>query len=97
MLTGLIASVFLRAQGRMKSSLGINREEEIVTKAHALIGEYPDVFSTPVDVAIEQNGKRVELDVRELNKDDQIFDLGPKTIEHYNCLLYTSPSPRDRG
>ena len=87
LLTGLIASVFLRAQGRIKSSLGINREEEIVTKAHALIGEYPDVFSTPVDVAIEQNGKRVELDVRELNRDDQIFDLGPKTIEHYNKII----------
>jgi phosphoglycerate kinase len=87
LLTGLIASVFLRAQGRIKSSLGINREEEIVTKAHALIGEYPDVFSTPVDVAIEQNGKRVELDIRELNKDDQIFDLGPKTIEHYNKII----------
>ncbi len=87
LLTGLIASVFLRAQGRIKSSLGINREEEIVTKAHALIGEYPDVFSTPVDVAIEQNGNRVELDVRELNKDDQIFDLGPKTIEHYSKII----------
>jgi len=87
LLTGLIASVFLRAQGRIKSSLGINREVEIVTKAHALIGEYPDVFSTPVDVAIEQNGKRVELDIRELNKDDQIFDLGPKTIEHYNKII----------
>ena len=87
LLVGLIASVFLRAQGRIKSSLGINREEEIVTKAHALIGEYPDVFSTPVDVAIEQNGKRVELDIRDLNKDDQIFDLGPKTIEHYNKII----------
>ncbi|KFM14887.1 Phosphoglycerate kinase protein [Marine Group I thaumarchaeote SCGC AAA799-O18] len=87
LLTGLIASVFLRAQGRIKSSLGINREDEIVADAHSLIGEYPDVFSTPVDVAIEQNGKRVELDIRELNKDDQIFDLGPKTIEHYSKII----------
>jgi phosphoglycerate kinase len=87
LLTGLIASVFLRAQGRIKSSLGIKREEEIVTRAHTLIGEYPDVFSTPVDVAIEKNGKRVELDIRELNKDDQIFDLGPKTIQHYSKII----------
>jgi len=87
LLTGLIASVFLRAQGRIKSSLGINREDETVAKAHMLIGEYPDVFSTPVDVAIEQNGKRVELDIRELNRDDQIFDLGPKTIEHYSKII----------
>jgi len=67
LLTGLIANVFLRAQGRIRSTLGIKREDEIVAKAHTLIGEFPDVFSTPVDVAIEQNGKRVELDIRELN------------------------------
>jgi phosphoglycerate kinase len=87
LLTGLIANVFLRAQGRIRSSLRIKREDEIVAKAHTLIGKFPDVFSTPVDVAIEQNGKRVELDIRELNKDDEIYDLGPKTIEHYSKII----------
>ena len=87
LLTGLIGNVFLRAQGRIRSSLGIKREEEIVAKAHTLIGEFPDVFSTPVDVAIEQNGSRVELDIRELNKNDKIYDLGPKTIEHYGKII----------
>ena len=87
LLTGLIANVFLRAQGRIKSTLGIKREDEIVAKAHTLIGEFPDVFSTPVDVAIEQNGKRVEMDIRELTKDDEIYDLGPKTIQHYGKII----------
>ena len=87
LLTGLIGNVFLRAQGRIRSTLGIKREDEIVAKAHTLIGEFPDVFSTPVDVAVEQNGKRVELDIRELNKDDEIYDLGPKTIEHYGKII----------
>jgi len=87
LLTGLIGNVFLRAQGRIRSTLGIKREDEIVAKAHTLIGEFPDVFSTPVDVAIELNGKRVELDIRELNKDDEIYDLGPKTIEHYGKII----------
>jgi len=87
LLTGLIGNVFLSAQGRIRSTLGIKREDEIVAKAHTLIGEFPDVFSTPVDVAIEQNGKRVELDIRELNKDDEIYDLGPKTIEHYGKII----------
>ncbi|KKM70449.1 hypothetical protein LCGC14_1440660, partial [marine sediment metagenome] len=50
LLTGLIGNVFMRAQGRIKSALGIKREEEIVTKAHSLIGEYPDVFSTPLKI-----------------------------------------------
>jgi len=88
LLTGLIGNVFLRAQGRIRSTLGIKREDEIVAKAHTLIGEFPDVFSTPVDVAIEQNGDRVELDIRELSKDDQIYDLGPKTIEHYSKIIF---------
>jgi phosphoglycerate kinase len=87
LLTGLIGNVFMRAQARIKSPLGIKREEEIVSKAHSLIGEYPDVFSTPVDVAIDKDGSRVEVDVRDLNKEDKILDLGPNTVEHYNKLI----------
>ena len=83
LLTGVIANVFMRAQGRIKFSLDIKREEEVISKAHLLLGEYPDVFSTPVDIAIEKNGKRVEMDVREIGKGDQILDLGPKTVEQY--------------
>ena len=87
LLTGLIGNVFMRAQGRIKSALGIKREEEIVTKAHSLIGEYPDVFSTPVDVAVDKDGSRVEVDVRDVNKGDLVYDIGPKTIEHYNKII----------
>ncbi len=87
LLTGLIGNVFLRAQGRVKYPLGIKGEDDAVSKAHALMGEYPDVFFTPVDVAINNNGQRIELDVRELNKGDQIYDLGPKTIEHYSKII----------
>jgi len=87
LLTGLIGNVFMRAQGRIKATLGIKREEEAVAKAHTLIGEYPDIFSTPVDVAIDRDGSRVEVDVRDLDKDDQIYDLGPKTVEYYNKFI----------
>ena len=87
LLTGLIGNVFMRAQGRIKSSLGIKKEEEVVAKAHALIGEYPDVFATPVDVAIDKDGERVEMDVREMGKGDRVFDLGPKTVEYYSKLI----------
>ena len=90
LLTGIIANVFMRAQGRIKSPLGIKREEEVVAKAHSLIGEHPDVFSTPVDIAVDRNGSRVEMDVRELGKEDQILDLGPKTIEHYTKSIHSA-------
>jgi len=87
LLTGLIGNVFMRAQARIKSPLGIKREDEVVAKAHALIGEYPDVFATPVDIAIDKEGQRVEMDVREMGKGDKIFDLGPKTVAYYSKLI----------
>jgi len=86
-LTGVIANVFLRAQGRIKYPLNIKDEEEMVAKAHSLIGEYPNVFSTPVDIAVDKDGKRVEIDVRDLSKDDDIYDIGTKTIEHYSKMI----------
>ena len=90
LLTGVIANVFMRAQGKIKSPLDIKREEEVVAKAHSLIGEHPDVFSTPVDIAIDKNGTRVEMDVRDLGKEDQILDLGPKTVEHYTKSIHSA-------
>ena len=77
----------MRAQARIKSPMGIKREEEVVAKAHTLIGEHPDVFATPVDIAIDKDGERIEMDVREMGKGDKIFDLGPKTVEYYSKLI----------
>ena len=87
LLTGLIGNVFLRAQGRIKFPLNIKNEEKLVSEAHTLIGEYPDVFSTPVDIAVNKDGKRLEIDVRDLNKDDQIFDVGQKTLDYYSKMI----------
>jgi len=87
LLTGVIGNVFMRAQARIKFPLDIKREEEVVAKAHSLIGEYPDVFSTPVDIAIDKDGERVEMDVREISKGDKIYDLGPKTVDFYSKLI----------
>ncbi len=87
LLTGLIGNVFMRAQARLKSPLGIKREEEVIAKAHSLIGEYPDVFYTPVDVAIDKDEQRVEMDVRDLHTGDKIYDIGSKTVEYYSKII----------
>ena len=87
LLTGLIGNVFMRAQARIKSPLGIKNEDEVVAKAHTLIGDYPVVFASPVDIAIDKEGERIEMDVREISKEDKIFDLGPKTVEYYSKLI----------
>jgi len=87
LLTGLIGNVFMRAQARIKFPLEIKKEIEVVAKAHALIGEYPDVFATPVDIAIDKDDERIEMDVRDISKGDKIFDIGPKTVEYYSKLI----------
>lgn len=86
LLTGLIANVFMRAQGRIRNPLGIRDETEMVRTAHRLLGEYPGVFFTPVDVAVQNGGQRMELDVRNL-MGDRIYDIGPKTVEHYAKII----------
>ena len=87
LLTGLIASVFLRAQGRIKRELGIKNEHEIITTAHELIGENPDVFSTPVDLAVMGGSGRIEVDVREIAEGHEICDIGAKTLDHYGRYI----------
>ncbi len=87
LLSGIIGNVFMRAQGIIKFPLGIKHEEEVVSKAHSLIGTYPDIFSTPVDVAINKDGYRIDIDVRDLSRGDHIHDLGQKTVEYYNKII----------
>lgn len=87
LLTGLIASVFLRAQGRIKHELNIKNEKEIISLAHALIGDHPDVFSTPVDLAIDSGSGRLEVDVREVADEHTVCDIGQKTLAHYGRYI----------
>lgn len=87
LLSGVIGNVFMRAQGRIRYPLNIKHEDYAVKMAHELIGDHPDVFSTPVDVAIDSNGRRLELDVRKLAPGDIIYDIGPKTVEYYSKII----------
>ncbi len=87
LLTGLIASVFLRAQGRIKHELGIKNEKDITAMAHSLIGDHPDVFSTPVDLAVNGSSGRLEVDVREVADVHTIGDIGAKTLAHYGRYI----------
>ena len=87
LLTGVIGNVFMRAQRRTQYTLGIQNEDDIVKTAHDLMDEYPNVFLTPVDVAVESGGERLELDVRNLDETDRIYDIGTKTVERYSRII----------
>ena len=52
----------------------------------------PNSKTTLKEYALRQLGKPVlEVNV----DDDQVDDIIDDWLQYYNCLLYTSPSPRD--
>jgi len=87
LLTGLIANIFLSAEGKIKRDLMVAKEDVLIEKAEKLILKYPNRFITPLDVAIEKSGKRVEKDVDKLDKEDVVLDIGHKTVENYSRTI----------
>ncbi|MEM3074057.1 MAG: phosphoglycerate kinase, partial [Nitrososphaerales archaeon] len=87
LLCGLLANVFLRAVGKLRMPLGIDKEEQYVKKAHTLLDEYPDVFEFPSDVAVERSGERVEVRLEDLREDEAVYDIGHKTVENYSKII----------
>lgn len=48
---------------------------------------YPDKFEIPDDVALDVNGKRKEILVKDLPNDNMIVDIGEKTINKYCDII----------
>lgn len=90
LLTGLAGMAFLRAAGRIKAPLGIEKEEAALDKAAKLMRDYPGVFELPLDLAVERNGERVELNVDDLQAGEGAYDIGHKTILHYEKIIRSS-------
>lgn len=87
LLTGLIANVFLQASDQIKDPLGIPNEDKYLKKAKQLLADYPGVFELPVDIAIQENGSRLEIPVRDLKPGQTILDIGSRTIDSYSRII----------
>ena len=87
LLTGLISNLFLSAHGKMKRNKAIVKEDFLIEKAQKLILKYPNVFTTPLDFAVEKNGKRMEKDIEDLDENDVVLDIGRKTVENYARII----------
>jgi len=90
LLTGLIANVFLKAAKKINTPLNIAGGDRYVAKAVKLLSDNPGVFELPIDVAIEKDGERVEVDVKDLPPNHKILDIGSKTIDHYSRIIRSS-------
>ncbi|RMF30053.1 MAG: phosphoglycerate kinase [Candidatus Nitrosothermus koennekii] len=90
LLTGLISIIFLKAMGRLEYTSLTDKEQTQIEKAKRLLVRYPNVFEVPLDYAVDNNGKRVEKDVDDLDIDEKALDIGKKTIEHYSKIINSS-------
>ena len=59
-----------------------------VNDSKEYLRDFPDRIVMPVDVAFEENHRRVEMDVAEMPKDTLYLDVGRKTIEQYSKILF---------
>ncbi len=87
LLSGLVGLVFLKALGRYRGNLGVDDEAKFVARAKQLVQERPERFEVPIDVAINIDSARREVDVANLKHNERVLDIGVKTINHYSRLI----------
>ncbi|MCS7123764.1 MAG: phosphoglycerate kinase [Candidatus Aenigmarchaeota archaeon] len=90
--TGLLAPLLLLAKGydignATKEVLEKKKLIELVEDAKQLLEKYGKKIKLPLDVALEEDGKRVEIDVEKLPAKSAILDIGKKTIRSYKYYI----------
>jgi phosphoglycerate kinase len=94
LMTGVPSLVFLQAKGYKlgkpnEQFLEKNGYEKAYETAAKLMKGNEDKIYLPLDVAVEKDGKRVEVDVDELPVDYPIKDIGSKTAEEFARIIHT--------
>ena len=99
LLTGLPGCLFLHAQARLDLPTLDEKitNRDLVEKARALMDKYAGRLHTPIDVAINVDGKRIDMDVRYVReigdmdakggKNVKICDIGPNTAAYYSKFI----------
>ena len=90
--SGVVATVFMMAKGidvgdANRKFVEDQEYMEQIPIAAKLLQEYPDKIVLPVDVALNQNGERVEVSVDRLPTPLPIADIGLETIVSYSKYM----------
>jgi len=94
-LTGLAGGAFLYARGVDvgEASMEILKEElteENVNAAREMLAKYGQRILLPTDVAIERDGKRVNVLTGDLPTKEAALDIGDESIEKFKKVLSSS-------
>jgi phosphoglycerate kinase len=89
---GVVGQVFLAAKGTDlgKPNMEFLKKQkllDLLPGIKELEQKYPERIKVPKDVAVETNGKRIEILVEKLQIDCLTFDIGAKTVEDYGNII----------
>ncbi|MCX6650251.1 MAG: phosphoglycerate kinase [Methanomassiliicoccales archaeon] len=92
LLVGLAGNAFLKAKGIAlgKKSEDILMEEfteENLAAAKVLLEGYGERIETPVDVALDENGKRKDVPLSALPSELPIMDIGKETTARFSDII----------
>lgn len=87
LLGGGIANTFLAVNNNIGKSLS---SPELINEAGNMLSIYKERIILPIDVKVESNRGLEIKDISNIQDDDIIYDIGPKTIELYNKYINKS-------
>lgn len=92
LLTGLTANAFLKAKGvdlgmKNEQAFGEEGTPEIFSEIQKIYMKFQKQIHLPVDFAVEENGKRKEIPLENLPVNNNLYDIGEQTIQHYKKIL----------
>ncbi|MEM2960799.1 MAG: phosphoglycerate kinase, partial [Candidatus Bathyarchaeia archaeon] len=94
---GLVANVFLKAKGIELGEVNESLLEQkgfvqFLSGAKEMMKNFPERIITPVDLAVDVQGRRNEIMIEDLPTNYYIKDIGKKTVELYSHLLMQAKS-----
>lgn len=94
---GLIGQLLLLANGLDLGSVNVKILEKrgflkFKDEAVEILRKYDGMVKIPVDVAVNMDGRRVEIPVEDLPSEYPIMDIGRKTIEIYKPIISNARS-----
>ncbi len=94
---GVTSQLFLAAKGfdLGKGTMEFLAKKELtnfIPGIKALIEQFDPKIMMPIDLALNVDGKRKEIMLKELPTDCSIFDLGKKTVEQYTKIILEAKS-----
>ncbi|MEM5877980.1 MAG: phosphoglycerate kinase [Candidatus Aenigmatarchaeota archaeon] len=92
---GVLGELFLIAQGfelgnKTESFLKEKKFFDLAESLENIFKKYNEKIFVPIDIAVDDNGKRKELSVDKLPTDKMIMDIGRETIKLYSDKIKNS-------